>query len=162
MEGEGSLCPYSRTVGSDTHKPRPLGAPAPTPMPQQPTWAGGSHAPAGPHVRSVSRRCFLSGRLALLWLVSHFLPLSTREILPHLSLPASPPLRAGAGVGGARSPPEEGSAVFTSFQNQARGRWAEQRAPQFALGLNEDKRNGRRLWFYYQVSSTFQMLHSPG
>lgn len=73
-----------------------------------------------------------SERSALLWLVSHFFPLRIREILlPHLSLPVWPPLRAGAGGGGAGSPQDKRSAALTSFQSQARGRWAgrEARSP---------------------------------
>lgn len=91
MEGKGSLCSDPMGPGGDTLNPCPPGGPAPTsyaraglvlhgsparhlPVPHSPG-PFSAHTPVSIHVRSHSLCCFLSGRWALLWLVSHFLPL---------------------------------------------------------------------------------------
>lgn len=78
--------PTSQATGSSPDAPTARASPRLTPT-------------KSAHMPSLSGHCFLSGRWALLPLVSHFLLLSASFLLlPHLSPPASPPIRAGAGV----------------------------------------------------------------
>lgn len=98
--------------------------PPPRPPPRALPWASTcAHSPRRLPLRSP----------ALLWSVSHFLlPLRAREsLIPHLSLPASPPVWTRAGWDGAQGPHSEGSPGLASAQRLAgRGALRPHRPPE--------------------------------
>lgn len=113
--------------------------------------------PRGPHARSLSRRCFLLGRWALSWPVSHFLPLSpphSEILLPHLSLPASPRVRLQRSQWRPGLPRRktEGASPLSKVAPEGAGLGkghaglAGPIPTAGALRINKDRKNGCRLW----------------